>query len=93
MSALVYLNLFSTRQLCIVKCFLFDGVLPGAQAPPSAWWPGAACPSQSQRTLQHEADPRMTDGCSHILQLFSHTEYPFQNQAHLKYGKNKHFNE
>lgn len=36
MSTLVYLNLFSTRQLCIVQCFAFDSVLPGAQALPSA---------------------------------------------------------
>lgn len=79
------------HQLCIVKSFPFYSVLPGAQALLSAWWPGAACPSQNQRPLQHGADPQMTDGCSHILQLFSHTECPFQNQAHLKYSGNKRF--
>lgn len=59
-------------------------LLPGAQALPSAWWPGAACPSQSQMPPQHGADPQMTGGCSHTLQLPSHTGCPFQSRARLK---------
>lgn len=57
---------------------------PGARALPSAWWPGAASPSQSQKPPQHGADPQMTGGCSRTLQLPSRTGCPFQSQAHLK---------
>lgn len=57
---------------------------PGAPALPSAWWPGAASPSQSQKPPQHGADPQMTGGCSRTLQLPSRTGCPFQSQVHLK---------
>ena len=50
---------------------------PGARALPSAWWPGAACPSRSQKPPRHGADRQRTGGCSRTLPLSSHNWVPF----------------
>lgn len=54
-----------------------------AQALPSAWWPGAVCPSLSRTPPRHAAGLQRTDVCSHTSAPPSHTVCLSQSQGRL----------
>lgn len=58
-------------------------VSPEAPALPSAWWPGAVCPSLSRTPPRHAAGLRRTGVCSHTSAPPSRTECLYRSRGRL----------